>query len=122
MGTQALPSLRPRALRDRRPLLVRLPPAVQLWRLAARAQQHRAAHSAAPPLAERSKAAKHKSVGQRAAKREFKAPGADSLIAQRLTSKEVCQADYYHLAELMVPHFEHVLCTWMGHTCSAQLP
>ena len=51
---------------------------------------------------ERRRAAKHDSVATRAARREFKAPGVDSLIAQRLTSKEVCQADYYGLTELLV--------------------
>lgn len=125
MARRVLASLLPRAPRDSRPQQVRM-------------HQHQLCHSFVQRRdvhtgqlldlhhlrAERSKAAKHKSVGQRAAKREFKAPGADSLIAQRLTSKEVCQADYYHLAELMVRqhHLAHQPVGDRSRMHSLQLP
>ena len=46
--------------------------------------------------------AKHESLAARAARREFRAPGADTLIAQQLSAKAVREADYYALAELLV--------------------
>ena len=51
---------------------------------------------------ERQRSSKHDSVAKRAAKQELTAPGAETLLCRNLTVKDIQNADYYSLVELLV--------------------
>ena len=80
---------------------------LEAWGVQQPKQSEEAKAAPAKP-AERQRSSKHDSIAKRAAKQELSAPGAESLLCRNLTAKDIQNADYYSLVELLVSSLIHV--------------